>query len=99
MHVGDPEVIEFRSESWVYTAILGGSWQRWPRFGLKAQLDVHAPFYESTLEEIGDTAVEATFGAWMQRRKDAQLEFALVEDLRVRTAPDVVLKIAAHWSW
>ena len=99
MHVGDPDVIEFRSEQWVYTAIVGGSWQRWPRFGLKAQLDVHTRFYDSPLVEIGETAVEATFGAWMQRRKDAQLEFALVEDLRVNTAPDVVLKIAAHWSW
>jgi hypothetical protein len=99
MHVGDPEIIEFRSKAWVYTGILGGSWQRWPRFGLKAQLDVHTSFYDSPLEEIGETAFEATFGAWMQRRKDAQLEFALVEDLRVNTAPDVVLKIAAHWSW
>lgn len=99
MHVGDPEVIEFRSRTWVYTGVLGGSWQRWPRFGLKAQLDVHTPFYDSPLEEIGETAIEATFGAWMQRRKDSRLEFALVEDLRVRTAPDVVLKIAAHWSW
>ena len=99
MHVGAPEVIEFRSKTSVYTGILGGSWQRWPRFGLKAQLDVHTPFYDSPLEEIGETAFEATFGAWMQRRKDALLEFALVEDLRVNTAPDVVLKIAAHWSW
>jgi hypothetical protein len=99
MHVGDPEIVEFASKTTVYTAILGGSWQRWPRFGLKAQLDFHTPFYDSPLEEIGDTAIEVTAGAWMQRRKDAQLEFALVEDLRVRTAPDVVLKIAAHWSW
>ena len=99
MHVGDPEIIEFRSETWVYTGILGGSWQRWPRWGLKAQLDVHTPFYDSPLEEIGETACEVTFGAWLQRRKDARLELALVEDLRVSTAPDVVLKIAAHWSW
>ena len=99
MHVGDPEIIAFQAKTWVYTAILGGSWQRWARFGLKAQLDVHAPFYDSPLEEIGDTAVEATFGAWMQRRKNARLDFAVVEDLRVRTAPDVVFKIAAHWPW
>jgi len=99
VHVGHPEIIDFSSETWVYTGILGGSWQRWPRFGLKAQLDVHTPFYDSRLEEIGDTALEATFGAWMQRRKGGQLEFALVEDLRVRTSPDVVLKIAARWSW
>jgi hypothetical protein len=99
MHVGDPDIIEFRSETSVYTGVLGGSWQGWPRWGLKAQLDVHTPFYDSPLEEIGETALEVTFGAWMQRRKDARLEFALVEDLRVNTAPDVVFKIAAHWSW
>jgi len=99
VHVGDPEIIQFRSETWVYTGILGGSWQRWARWGLKAQLDVHSAFYSSPLEEIGETAFEATFGAWMQRRKDAQLELALVEDVRVNTAPDIVLKIAAHWSW
>src|SRR5262249_46856265 len=79
IHVGDPEIIEFRSKTWVYTGVLGGSWQRWPRFGLKAQLDVHSPFYDSPLEEIGETAFEATVGAWMQRRKDAWLEFAVVE--------------------
>jgi len=99
VHAGNPVEIEYLAESWVYTAVVGGSWQRWPKFGLKAQLDVHAPFYDSPLVEIGDTAIEATFGAWMQRRKDAQLEFAVVEDLRVSTAPDVVLKIAARWSW
>jgi hypothetical protein len=86
------------AEEWVYTGILGVAGSAGQRFGLKAQLDVHAPFYDSRLEEIGDTALEATFGAWMQRRNDARLEFAIVEDLRVRTAPDVVFKISAHWS-
>ncbi|HUL81145.1 MAG TPA: DUF3187 family protein [Gammaproteobacteria bacterium] len=99
VHAGDPVAIEFPAETWVYTAIVGGSWQRWPKFGLKAQLDVHGPFYDSPLEQIGVTAVELTFGAWMNRADRARLEFALVEDVRVNTAPDVVLKMAAHWSW
>jgi len=99
VHAGNPVEIEFPAESWVYTGVVGGSWQRWPKFGLKAQLDVHAPFYDSPLEEIGATAVELTFGAWMNRADRARLEFAIVEDVRVNTAPDVVLKIAAHWSW
>ena len=73
--------------------------QRWPRFGLKAQLDLHGPFYDAPLEEIGATTVELTFGAWMNRVERARLEFALVEDLRVSTAPDVVLRVAAQWSW
>ena len=99
VHAGEPVAIDFPANTWVYTAILGGSWQRWPKFGLKAQLDIHGPFYDSPLEQIGATAVEIAFGAWMNRNDRARLEFALVEDVRVSTAPDVVLKIAAHWSW
>jgi Protein of unknown function (DUF3187) len=99
IRAGEPDLIEFHSEQWVYTAILGGSWQPWRRFGLKAQLDYHSPFYNSPLEEIGEDAYQATFGAWMQRNERSSLEFALVEDLEVSTAPDVVIQVAAHWRW
>jgi hypothetical protein len=99
VHVGEPITIEFPTNTWVYMAILGGSWQRWPKFGLKTQLDVHGAFYDSALEQIGQSAAELTFGAWMDRKAAARLEFALVEDVRVGTAPDVALRVAAHWSW
>jgi hypothetical protein len=99
VHAGDPTLIDFDSEEWVYTAILGGTWQAWTRFGLKAQLDYHSPFYNSTLEEIGEAAIQVSFGAWMRRNDRSWLEFGIVEDLEVSTAPDVVLKLAAHWSW
>jgi hypothetical protein len=96
---GEPVEIDFDHETSVYTAVVGGSWQPWRRFGLKAQLDYHGAFYDSQLEEIGEGAIEATFGAWMQRRERSWLEFAVVEDLEVSTAPDVVVRVAAHWSW
>jgi hypothetical protein len=97
--VGEPERIEFAAESRVYTAVVGGSLQPWQRVGLKAQLDFSSPFYDSGLEEIGSTAVQATFGAWWRANDRASLEFALVEDLEVSTSPDVVLHFAAHWRW
>jgi hypothetical protein len=99
LRVGEPDLIDFDADKWVYTAILGGSWQPWRRFGLKAQLDYHTPFFNSPLEEIGEGAIQATFGAWMDRGERASLEFAIVEDLEVSTAPDVVLQIAARWRW
>ena len=99
VNAGEPTRIDFDSEEWVYTAILGGTWQPWSRFGLKAQLDYHSPFYDSPLEEIGEAAIQASLGAWMSRNDRSWLEFGIVEDLEVSTAPDVVLKIAAHWSW
>jgi hypothetical protein len=99
LRAGEPDLIDFDAEKWVYTAILGGSWQPWPRWGLKAQLDYHSPFFNSPLEEIGEAAIQATFGAWMSRSERATLEFAIVEDLEVSTAPDVVVQVAARWLW
>jgi len=99
LRAGEPERIDFPAKTWVYTAVIGGSWQPWRRTGLKAQLDFSTPFFDSPLEEIGETAIQVTAGAWWRVNERASLEFALVEDLQVSTAPDVVLHFAAHWRW
>jgi hypothetical protein len=99
LRAGDPELVHFDAETWVPTGILGGSWQILPEFGLKAQLDVHDAFYDSQLEEIGETAVQATLSAWRRMGRNGQIEFAVVEDLNVSTAPDVVLQAAFSWLW
>ncbi len=99
LHAGTPERIEWQANHWMYTGIVGGTWQPWRRFGLQAQLDFHSPFYDSPFEEIGATAIEATFGAWWRTNERRLLHFAVVEDLEVSTAPDVVLQMSANWRW
>ncbi len=99
IRAGDPHVVDFGAKTWVPTGIVGGSWQALPEFGLKAQIDVHGAFYDSQLEEIGETAIEATFSAWRRMGRRGQIDFAVVEDLNVSTAPDVVLQVAATWQW
>ena len=37
--------------------------------------------------------------AWRRMGQRGQIEFAVVEDLNVSTAPDVVLQVAAAWQW
>ena len=96
--VGEAERIEFEAESAVYTASWAGDGRSGARAGLKAQLDFHSPFFNTPLEEIGEKAIQATFGGWIRPNERAHFEFAIVEDLEVSTAPDVVLHIAAHWS-
>jgi Protein of unknown function (DUF3187) len=98
VHAGTPDGIEFDSQHWVYTGIFGGTWQPWPKFGLKAQLDFHGRFYDTPLEEFGSDATLASFGAWRSTRH-GNLDFAIVEDLAVSTAPDVVLQVGAQWRW
>jgi len=99
IRAGEPESIRFVAEEWAYTAVLGGSWQPWPKFGLKAQLDWHSPFFDTPLEELGEGAIQASFGAWREVGRRGLVEIAVVEDLEVSTAPDVVLQVAARWRW
>ncbi len=99
LRIGDPHRIDFESETWVPTGVVGGSWQAFPRFGLKAQIDVHGAFYETPLEEIGEPGIQAALSAWRRTGERGTLELAVVEDLNVSTAPDVVLQVAASWQW
>lgn len=99
VRAGDPHRIAFDAETWVPTGVVGGSWQVLPKFGLKGQLDVHGAFFDTPLEELGETAIQATLSAWRRTGERGTLEFAVVEDLAVSTAPDVVLQVAASWQW
>ena len=99
VRAGDPERIAFDSETWVPTGVVGGSWQVLPKFGLKGQLDVHGAFFETPLEELGQTAIQATVSAWRRTGERGTIEFAIVEDLNVSTSPDVVFQVAASWQW
>jgi len=96
---GRPDNIAFHANRWVYTGILGGCWQAYPKIGLKAQLDVHGAFYDTPLEEFGEPAAMFTFAAWRPVDRRSTLDFAIVEDIRVSTAPDVVFQVAAKWRW
>lgn len=99
VRAGDPHRIDFDAHTWVPTGIIGGGWQVWPKWGLKGQLDVHGAFFDSPLEEIGETAIQATVSAWRRTGERGTLELAVVEDLAVSTAPDVVVQVAATWQW
>jgi len=94
-----PELIDFDARTAALVGILGGGWQIGRRFGLKAQLDFHGPLYDSRLEEIGKTAIQATFGGWVGLGRRGALELAVIEDVAVSTAPDVVLHAALRWTW
>jgi hypothetical protein len=96
---GDAERIPFEAEALVPTAVVGGSWQVFPKLGFKGQIDVHGAFFDSALEELGRTAIQATIGGWRPLGRRGVFEFGVVEDLEVSTAPDVVLQAAATWQW
>ncbi len=74
---------------------LGCGWQPWTRLGLQLQFDGHSPFYrQSTLEEISDFSGQLAIGGSLALGEQTVLELAVVEDIIVATAPDVVFHLA-----
>lgn len=94
---GQPDNIRFPVEDRAVAAVLGGALTLKPRFGIKGQLDVNSALYDSQLEEVGQTAVQATLGGWLRFGRTGIFEYAVSEDLHVSTTPDVVLFFNLRW--
>ena len=99
LRLGEPDLIRFTAEETAYFGVLGGSLKVLPRWGVKAQLDMHTPFYDTPLEELGQTSVQLALGGWWDMSRRGVLEFAINEDVHVSTAPDVVLHVGLNWQW
>jgi hypothetical protein len=93
MEIGQPEIVAFANEDRALATILGAALALGQRYGIKGQLDIDSPLYDSALEEIGQTAVQATIGGWFHFRETLSFNFAVSEDLHVSTTPDVVVAL------
>lgn len=97
--VGDAKRIRYAQRHAVLLAVLGGSWKPWLRTGLKVELNYHSAFYDTPLKELGVGSTQLILGGWHDVGRRGELELAVDEDLRVGTAPDVVLHVGLHWLW
>lgn len=97
--IGEPDVFATRHEDWVVFGMFGGSWRPFPRIGLRAQLDFHSRFYDSELEEMGKDAIQASIGGWWSLDERRRVNFAVGEDLVVKTSPDVSIHVDFTWGF
>ena len=98
MFLGEPRFLPERSEEWAAVGVFGLGWRPTARLGLKAQLDFHSRFYDSALDELGKDSIQASIGAWWAFDDRRRLNFAINEDLIVRTAPDVLFHFDFTWA-
>jgi hypothetical protein len=98
LKLGEPDHFASRSRDWVALGMLGASWKPFARVGFKLQLDFHTAFYDSALEELGDSAVQASIGGWWALDARRYLSVAVNEDLIVRAAPDVSVQVGFTWA-
>jgi len=77
------------------TVSLGLGLQPWSRFGLQLQFDGHTPLYkQSDFKELDQFAGQLAIGGSVGLGSTTVLEAAVVEDVVVDTAPDVVFHLA-----
>lgn len=80
-----------------------GNWTLvWPvtaRLALKAQVDGHTELLRSDLKQIGGWSVQGGLGFAWNVSPNLALEFAVYEDLRPGTAPDVSFQFALRGSY
>lgn len=94
LYTGTGEVLPEQRQQLVAfgTALL--AWQVAPRANLKVQLDGHSAFYQSALRELDSPSLQLSMGATITASRKLDIDLALVEDLVVDTAPDLVLLFA-----
>ena len=91
LEIGEPSRVRFDAEDRAVAGLIGGALALGPRYGVKGQIEVNSALYVSDLEEIGQTAVQATIGGWLLVGETMSFDFAVSEDLHVSTSPDVVI--------
>jgi hypothetical protein len=95
---GRPDLVRYPIEDLSWNGVLGGALSIGERIGIKGQLEVYTPLYDTLLEELGQTAVQATLGGWLRFGDGTLFEFGVSEDLHVSTAPDVALFFGLQWN-
>lgn len=91
---GGDDVAGSRLRHWVGYGSWTLVWPLTPRLSLKAQLDAHSALMRTDLKQVGGWSVQGGLGGAWQFSPTLALEFAVYEDLRVGTAPDVSFQFA-----
>ncbi len=81
----------------LWFAGVGVDWAWLDTLSLLLQLDSHSAPLDSDLTALGETALLLTAGARWRFSRDWALDLALVEDIRVETAPDVTFQASLRY--
>ncbi len=91
----DGDLLPDQRRNLAATVSLGFGWQPWSRIGFQVQFDGHtALFSDSAFKELDQFAGQLATGGSLALGDNTDLEIAVIEDILVDTAPDVVFHFA-----
>ncbi|GAB4266118.1 MAG: DUF3187 family protein [Deferrisomatales bacterium] len=92
--LGRGEVLAERRRRLVGFGSATVGWSPAELLGFQVQLDAHTAPYRSRVDPLGSGSVQLVLGGTLALPGAARLELAVVEDVAVDTAPDVVFHLA-----
>ncbi len=96
----DGDILSDQRNNLVGFVTFGCGWQPWSSLGLQLQFDGNSPFYQkSRLRELSGYSGQISIGGSLSLAEQTVLELAVVEDIIVGTAPDVVFHLALRQQY
>ena len=93
--LGQGDVLEDQQRQLAWFGGVGAAFQPWQHVKLQLQIDTHSSIYRnSQFQSIDSQAVQLATGGTIILDTDQEIEIAVVEDIAVGTAPDVVFHLA-----
>lgn len=98
--LGEGDILEEQQRRWVGFGSVGIGWMPLPWIDFKLQLDGHTPFYDnSDLIQINSSSLQLGIGGSLHFSERASLDLAVIEDVVVGSAADVVFHSALNWRF
>lgn len=95
MWLGEGEVLDELRRDLVVIGSVGISRPLWRRLSARLQLDGHSEFYDSELRQLGNSALQLTFGGSVELARGGRVDFAMVQNLSTDPTPD----FSIHLGW
>lgn len=96
MYLTTGNILPSQQHHFVWLASGGIDWRPWRLLSFKLQINGHSAFYKaSDLRELKAASAQIVLGGTIFFNERISLDLGVVEDLIVKTAPDVVF----HLSW
>jgi len=81
---------DIQQKSGVFTARVGSGWKVNPKWQIKMQFDTNSPLFKSKILELGWYPAQLSFAGVHTLNDKTAFDFIIAEDIRPRSAPDVI---------
>jgi hypothetical protein len=99
-YLGEVEALKTLDQKpFVFTFRTGLAYSPFQSWHLKIQLDAQSPLFNTEIRELGWYPLQISLASMHQLSPKTKFEFVIIEDIRPRTAPDVIFQTSLQTTF